>query len=82
MGTGDALPTIGTLTEALGVMKTAKDAGFLTIVSARSGETEDSTIADIDVTTYARQIKIGSITRLKSLERINSSPSSDVMGNA
>jgi enolase len=62
---------IGTLTEALDALKMAKSAGFLTIVSARSGETEDSTIADIAVATCAGQIKIGSITRSERLAKYN-----------
>ncbi len=54
---------IGTLTEALSALRRAQAAGFATVVSARSGETEDSTIADLAVATGAGQIKIGSLAR-------------------
>ena len=54
---------IGTLTEALSALHRAQAAGFATVVSARSGETEDSTIADLAVATGAGQIKIGSLAR-------------------
>lgn len=54
---------IGTLSEALVTLLRAKQAGLATIVSARSGESEDSTIADIAVATGAGQIKIGSLAR-------------------
>ena len=54
---------IGTLTEALAALRRAQAAGFATVVSARSGETEDSTIADLAVATGAGQIKIGSLAR-------------------
>ncbi len=54
---------IGTLTEALLALRRAQAADFATVVSARSGETEDSTIADIAVATGAGQIKIGSLAR-------------------
>src|SRR5205085_5723495 len=52
---------IGTLTEALDVIELARRAGYRTVVSARSGETEDTTIADLAVATGAGQIKIGSV---------------------
>ena len=54
---------IGTLTESLEAIEIAKRAGFGIIVSHRSGETEDSTIADIAVATNAGQIKTGSLAR-------------------
>ncbi|MXX66673.1 MAG: phosphopyruvate hydratase [Chloroflexi bacterium] len=54
---------IGTLTEALAALRRAQAANFATVVSARSGETEDSTIADLAVATGAGQIKIGSLAR-------------------
>jgi len=54
---------IGTLSEALQALKLAKTANLLTVVSARSGESEDSTIADIAVASGSGQIKIGSIAR-------------------
>jgi enolase len=75
LGAGNAIlikvNQIGTLTEALEALKIAREAGFMTVVSARSGETEDSTIADIAVATCAGQIKIGSITRSERLAKYN-----------
>ena len=62
---------IGTLTETLKVLRRAKEAGFGCIVSARSGETEDSTIADLAVATGAGQIKIGSLARSSRLAKYN-----------
>jgi enolase len=53
----------GTLTEALDVIRLARDHGYRTIVSARSGETEDTFLADLAVGSGAGQIKVGSITR-------------------
>jgi enolase len=53
----------GTLSGTAGVMQLARDAGYATVVSARSGETEDSTIADLAVGWRAGQIKVGSLTR-------------------
>jgi len=54
---------IGTLTETLDAVAMATDAGYATIISHRSGETEDSTIADLTVGTGAGQIKTGSASR-------------------
>ena len=54
---------IGTLTETLEAIQMAKQAGYTAIVSHRSGETEDTTIADIAVATNAGQIKTGSLCR-------------------
>ncbi len=54
---------IGTLTETLAAINMAADAGYASVVSHRSGETEDSTIADIAVATRATQIKTGSMSR-------------------
>ncbi len=54
---------IGTLTETLDTMKLAKDAGYSTVISHRSGETEDVTIADLAVATNAGQIKTGAPCR-------------------
>ena len=54
---------IGTLTETLETMKLAKTAGYTTIMSHRSGETEDVTIADLAVATNAGQIKTGAPCR-------------------
>ena len=52
---------IGTLTETFDAIEMAKEAGYTAVVSHRSGETEDSTIADIAVATNAGQIKTGSV---------------------
>lgn len=54
---------IGTLTETLEAIRLAKQAGFAAVISHRSGETEDSTIADLAVGTNAGQIKTGSLCR-------------------
>ena len=54
---------IGTLTETLETMKLAKKAGYTTVISHRSGETEDTTIADLAVATNAGQIKTGAPCR-------------------
>lgn len=62
---------IGTLTEALETMALARKHGYQCIVSARSGETEDSTIADLAVATAAEGIKIGSIVRSERLAKYN-----------
>jgi enolase len=57
------LNQIGTVTETLDAVSMAHDAGYATIISHRSGETEDSTIADLAVGTAAGQIKTGSASR-------------------
>lgn len=62
---------IGTLTETMRTMRCAIDAGYWPVVSARSGETEDATIADLAVATGAGQIKIGSIARSERLAKYN-----------
>jgi enolase len=62
---------IGTLTETLEVIQLARSAGYRPVISARSGETEDSTIADLAVATGAGQIKIGSIARSERLAKYN-----------
>ena len=62
---------IGTLTETLAAIKMAADAGYSSIVSHRSGETEDSTIADIAVATTASQIKTGSMSRSDRIAKYN-----------
>ena len=54
---------IGTLTETLDAIELAKEAGYTAVISHRSGETEDTTIADIAVATNAGQIKTGSLCR-------------------
>ena len=61
----------GTLTGTLDAIATARDAGFGTIVSARSGETEDPFIADLAVGTGAGQIKIGSVRNSERLAKYN-----------
>jgi enolase len=62
---------IGTLTETLQVIEQARQAGYRPVVSARSGETEDCTIADLAVATGVGQIKIGSIARSERLAKYN-----------
>jgi enolase len=62
---------IGTLTETLEVSAIARAAGYRPVISARSGETEDSTIADLAVATGAGQIKIGSVARSERLAKYN-----------
>jgi enolase len=62
---------IGTLTEALAVVRLARQAGYRAVISARSGETEDATLADLAVATGAGQIKIGSIARSERLAKYN-----------
>jgi enolase len=62
---------IGTLTETLEVIRLARSAGYRPVISARSGETEDSTIADLAVGTGAGQIKIGSVARSERLAKYN-----------
>jgi enolase 1/2/3 len=61
----------GTLTEALEVIRLARENGYRTIVSARSGETEDAFLADLAVGSAAGQIKVGSITRSERLAKWN-----------
>jgi enolase len=62
---------IGTLTETLEVVALARSAGYRPVISARSGETEDATIADLAVATGAGQIKIGSVARSERLAKYN-----------
>ncbi|MGL6222730.1 MAG: phosphopyruvate hydratase, partial [Steroidobacteraceae bacterium] len=62
---------IGTLTETLAAIDMAADAGYSAVVSHRSGETEDSTIADIAVATRATQIKTGSLCRSDRVAKYN-----------
>ena len=62
---------IGTLTETVKAMDMAKKAGFKTVISARSGETEDSTLADLAVGLNSEQIKIGSLARSSRLAKYN-----------
>ena len=62
---------IGTLTETLAAIKMAKDAGYTAVISHRSGETEDATIADLAVGTAAGQIKTGSLCRSDRVAKYN-----------
>lgn len=62
---------IGSLTETLDVIKTAKNSGYATIISHRSGETEDTSIADIAVGTSSGQIKIGPIRCSERVSKYN-----------
>jgi enolase len=62
---------IGTLTETLDAIEMAKNAGYTTVISHRSGETEDSTIADLAVATNAGQIKTGSCSRSDRIAKYN-----------
>jgi enolase len=62
---------IGTLSETFAAIEMAKRAGYTSVISHRSGETEDSTIADIAVATNAMQIKTGSLSRSDRLAKYN-----------
>lgn len=62
---------IGSLSETLDAIKMAKDAGFTAVISHRSGETEDATIADLAVGTAAGQIKTGSLCRSDRVAKYN-----------
>jgi len=62
---------IGTLTETLNAIEMAKEAGYTSVISHRSGETEDATIADIAVATNAGQIKTGSLCRTDRICKYN-----------
>ena len=62
---------IGSLSETLDAIKMAKDAGFTVVISHRSGETEDTTIADLAVGTAAGQIKTGSLSRSDRVAKYN-----------
>lgn len=65
------LNQIGTLTETLQVIEIAKKAGYRTIISHRSGETEDTTISDLAVGTHAGQIKTGAPSRTDRVAKYN-----------
>lgn len=75
LGAGNAvlvkMNQIGTLTETFHVLKLAREAGYRAVISARSGETEDSFLADLAVASGAGQIKVGSITRSERLAKYN-----------
>lgn len=62
---------IGTLTETLEAIEMAKQAGYTAVISHRSGETEDTTIADLAVATNAGQIKTGSMSRSDRIAKYN-----------
>jgi enolase len=74
-GVGNALLVklnqIGTVTETLDAVKMAQDANYGTIISHRSGETEDTTIADLAVGTASGQIKTGSASRTDRVAKYN-----------
>ena len=65
------LNQIGTLTETIAAIRLAKESGFGVIISHRSGETEDTTIADLAVGTDAGQIKTGGLSRSERLAKYN-----------
>jgi enolase len=65
------LNQIGTLTETLETIETAKEAGYTTVISHRSGETEDTYMADIAVAANCGQIKSGSVSRSERLAKYN-----------
>jgi enolase len=62
---------IGSLTETLAAVEMAHKAGYTAVMSHRSGETEDSTIADLAVATNCGQIKTGSLSRSDRLAKYN-----------
>ena len=62
---------IGTLTETLDAVRMAQDAGYAAVMSHRSGETEDATIADLAVATNCGQIKTGSLARSDRVAKYN-----------
>jgi enolase len=62
---------IGTISETLSVLRQAFESGYRAVISARSGETEDSFLADLAVASGAGQIKVGSITRSERLAKYN-----------
>jgi enolase len=62
---------IGTLSETLDAIQMARAAGYATVISHRSGETEDTTIADLAVATAAGQIKTGSLCRSDRVAKYN-----------
>ena len=65
------LNQIGTVTETLDAVAMARDAGYTSVISHRSGETEDTTIADLAVATSAGQIKTGSASRSDRVAKYN-----------
>ncbi len=75
MGAGNAIlikvNQIGSLTETLDAIEMAHRHGYTTVTSHRSGETEDTTIADIAVATNSGQIKTGSLSRTDRMAKYN-----------
>jgi enolase len=65
------LNQIGTLTETLDTIELARSSGYTNVISHRSGETEDVTIADVAVATNAGQIKTGSLSRTDRIAKYN-----------
>ena len=65
------LNQIGTMTETLAAIDMARGAGYQAVISHRSGETEDTTIADLAVATGIGQIKTGSLSRTDRLAKYN-----------
>jgi len=65
------LNQIGTLTETLAAIEMAAAGGYTSVISHRSGETEDTTIADLSVCTAARQVKTGSLCRSDRVAKYN-----------
>jgi enolase len=65
------LNQIGTVTETLDAIEMARNGGYTTVISHRSGETEDSTIADLAVAVNAGQIKTGSLSRSDRIAKYN-----------
>ena len=65
------LNQIGSLTETFAAIRMAQQAGYRTVISHRSGETEDTTIADLAVATGAGQIKTGSLSRSDRVAKYN-----------
>jgi enolase len=65
------LNQIGTVTETLDTIQMAKDSGYTTVISHRSGETEDTFIADLAVGVNAGQIKTGSMSRSDRVAKYN-----------
>jgi enolase len=65
------LNQIGTVTETLAAIKLTQDAGWLPVVSARSGETEDAFISHLAVATNAGQLKVGSFARSERMSKWN-----------
>src|SRR5207247_2690912 len=74
------LNQIGTLTETMETMATARRAGYSTVISHRSGETEDTFIADLAVATGAGQLKTAAPSRAERLAKYNRLPPLEAEG--